>query len=139
MPPSESIGRKITYIPLLIIKVILFILYTIIASILFLVVLICVPVVASVVSPILCYAIWLEQLNEPGPSCCNGICFLGFVLMIVLYPIIAVIVYLGSVGVIMSYPIGKSLCPSRIYDVFDEVGVTISLYYLIGVNKIFNF
>ena len=139
MPPSEGIARKITYIPLLIIKIVLFILYTIITSILFIVVLICVPLIFSLISPFLCYALWLDQMNEPGSPCCNKCCLFGFILMIILYPIIVAAFCLSSVGVITSYPIGRSLCPSRIYDVFDEVGVTVSLYFLIGVSKIFNF
>lgn len=139
MPPSDSIGRKITYIPLLILKIVLFILYTIIASILLIAALILIPVLFSAISPIICYAIWIQQLNEPGSPCCNGCCFLGFVLMIIFYPLITALVCLASIGVIASYPIGRSLYPARIYDVFDETGVTISLYFLIGVNKIFNF
>lgn len=63
-------------------------------------------------------------------------CILGFIGTIILYPIITCLVALMIVGILLTYPVGRKLVASSLYDFTDEYMTSAALIYINLVKKL---
>ena len=130
IPIPQNICQKLIFIPLLLLKMIIFLLLTILGSVLFIALIIVGVPFVSLLSPFVLYFIYLENVQQPHHSeCCNFHCVLGLILTLILYPIIFGTICAMLTGLVLIYPLGRMLYPSRVFDAFDQGMTFVTLFY----------